>query len=91
MSASRSCTGSAKLWLVQYRGKVIQKPFGQGSKSEHDAVYLVTDEGEYVLRRAGGNPFRDPELDALGGKEIVCEGTSTDHTLIVSEWRETGS
>lgn len=62
------------------------KPFGKGSKSEHDAVYLSTSAGEYVLRRAGGNAFRDPEVDGLVGKEITCEGFTTDHTLIMSQW-----
>lgn len=75
---------------MTFRGKVVIKPFGTGSKSEHDAVYLATDAGDYVLRRAGGNPFRDPQLDALVGKEITCEGFTTDHTLIMSSWSVSG-
>jgi len=62
------------------------KPYGKGSKSEHDAVFLSTGAGEYLLRRAGGNAFRDPQLDSLVGKEIMCEGITTDHTLIMSKW-----
>ncbi len=71
---------------MTFRGKVVTKPFGRGSKSEHEAVYLETSAGDYVLRRAGGNPFRDVKLDSLVGKEITCEGFTTDHTLIMSEW-----
>ncbi len=68
---------------------MVKKPFGAGSKSEREAVYLVTGSGEeYVLRRQGGNPFQDPELDKLVGKTIVAEGKVTGYTLIMSSWRE---
>ncbi|HVZ37914.1 MAG: hypothetical protein JST22_10335 [Bacteroidetes bacterium] len=70
------------------RGHVVSKAFGTGSKSEHEAVVLVTDAGEYVLRRRGGNPFFDPELDGLVGKEIVCEGDVAGYTMIMSDWQE---
>jgi hypothetical protein len=75
---------------VTFEGIVVRKPFGQGSKSEHDAVWLVTHSGEYVLRRRGGNPFRDPELEKLVGKRLSCNGFVTGYTLVMSEWRETG-
>jgi hypothetical protein len=73
---------------MDFRGKVVRKPFGVGSKSERDAVVLVTEDGEYVLRRQGGNPFRDPELDALVGRSIQCQGFVYGYTLIVSSWSE---
>ncbi len=69
---------------MQYQGRVVKKLFGAGSKSEHDAVMLVTDSGEYVLRRLGGNPFRDPELDRLVGKTVRCEGRVHGYTLITT-------
>ena len=34
----------------------------------------MTPEGEYKLRRQGGNPFWDESLAPLEGKEIQCEG-----------------
>jgi hypothetical protein len=71
---------------VTFEGTVVMKPFGKGSKSEHDAVWLVTEAKEYVLRREGGNPFRDPELDKLVGKRIRCDGFVTGYTLIMSSW-----
>jgi hypothetical protein len=74
---------------MPFTGTVIKKLFGRGSKSEHEAVYLVTDRGEYVLRRRGGNPFSDPELDKLVGKQIRCEGEVVGYTLIISAWSET--
>jgi hypothetical protein len=73
---------------MQCRGRVVKKPFGVGSKSEHDAVMLVTDSGEYVLRRLGGNAFRDPELDQLVGKSIAAEGILHGYTFIMSSWEE---
>jgi hypothetical protein len=73
---------------MQFRGQVVKKPFAVGSKSERRAVKLVTDQGEYVLRREDGNPLADPVLDALVGKTIECEGTVYGYTLIVSAWRE---
>lgn len=59
-----------------------------GSKSEHDAIVLVTDANEYVLRRQGGNPFRDPQLERLVGRSIRCTGIIRGYTLIISEWTE---
>ncbi|WP_447978502.1 hypothetical protein [Candidatus Nitrospira bockiana] len=68
------------------RGRVVKKPFGEGTKSEHQAVMLVTDQGELKLRREGGNPFSDPELDRLVGKTITCEGEIHGATFIMRTW-----
>lgn len=59
---------------VELIGTVVQKVFGAGSKSEHEAIYLETDGGAYQLRRIGGNPFSDPELKKLIGKKITATG-----------------
>ena len=59
---------------VELTGKVIQKKFAEGSKSEHNAVYLETPGGTYQLRRLGGNPFSDPLLNKLIGKKINATG-----------------
>jgi hypothetical protein len=50
------------------------------------AVVLATAHGEFVLRRAGGNAFADPELDALVGSEIEAEGTLHGHTFLLDSW-----
>ena len=65
----------------------MKKVFGVGSKSERDAVMLLTEAAEFVLRRQGGNPFADPVLDGLVGSEIECEGIVHEYTLIISKWR----
>jgi hypothetical protein len=69
----------------QFSGSVVKRPFAAGSKSERQAILLVTDAGDYVLRRQGGNPFHDHELERLVGKRIRCTGTLTGYTLLVSE------
>jgi hypothetical protein len=70
----------------RFVGDVIRKPYATGSKSEHAAVMLVTGSGEYHLRRAGGNPFSDPELNRLVGHRIACEGIVRGSNLIMSNW-----
>lgn len=71
---------------MEFRGTVVRRQYGAGSKSEHDAVMLVTDDGAYRLRRVGGNPFQDPALDQLVGQKIVCEGTLHQSTVLMSSW-----
>lgn len=85
--ACASSRESDSYGAVVYRGRVVRKTFGRGSKSEHEAVTLVTDCGEFRLRRAGGNPFVDPVLERLLGKTIECEGVPRDDTLVMKTWR----
>ena len=73
---------------MELRGEVIKERFGKGSKSEREAIYLVTPTGKYVLRRAGENAFRDPVLEALVGKTIVGSGVLHDYVFIISSWRD---
>ena len=73
---------------MQAQGRVVSKPVAVGSKSEREAVVLQTGADEYILRRAGGNPFHDPQLAQLVGKEIEATGTLHGYTLIMSQWKE---
>jgi hypothetical protein len=73
---------------VQAEGRVVSKKFGAGTKSEHDAVVLVTADHEYKLRRQGGNPFVDPEISKLVGKRIRASGVVDSDQLIMSDWKE---
>ncbi len=73
------------------QGRVVRKRLSIGSKSEHEALVLVTpDDQEYKLRRQEGNPFRDPELDALEGKRIECEGVVREGLVIMTRWNVLG-
>jgi hypothetical protein len=71
--------------LQKYSGSVVRRPFGVGTKSEHDAIMLVTSDGEYVLRRRGGNAFHDPALEKLVGKKVQITGTVTGYTLLIND------
>lgn len=74
---------------METSGKVIRKRIGVGTKSEHEAVVLVTpDDDEYKLRRDGGNPFVDSEVSKLVGKKIRAKGVVDSGHLIMSEWEE---
>jgi len=73
------------------QGRVVRKRVSAGSKSEHEALVLVTPDGqEYKLRRQEGNPFRDPELDVLEGRQIECEGIVRDGLIIMTRWSVLG-
>jgi hypothetical protein len=74
--------------MSEFVGKVTKKLFGKGSKSEHEAIYLETEEHQYVLRRRGGNPFHDPKLHKLIGKTVQCTGVVDDYTLTISDLKE---
>ena len=74
---------------MEFTGRVIKEVFAKGSKSERPAVLLDTGDKRYVLRRRGGNPFSDPALDKLVGKNIRAVGDVSGYTLLMSEWSET--
>lgn len=67
-------------------GRVEQKHVSPGSKSDREAVVLITPSDEFVLRRQGGNPFHDEVLVGLVGKRIRCTGMRSGQTLILTEW-----
>ena len=68
-------------------GTVARTRIAAGSKSDHVGVILRADDGkEYVLRRSGGNAFRDDELEKLVGKAITGTGLVASHTFILDSW-----
>jgi len=72
---------------MKIQGHVIKKKLYAGSKSEHEGLVLVTPQGEYKLRRQGGNPFSDEDLTPLEGKEIECEGLLRGNQFIMTRWK----
>ena len=69
---------------MQLSGQLVRKTFGKGSKSEHEGVFLVTPNKEYLVRRREQNPFEvDTSLDALVGKQVKCSGMIRDYILFV--------
>jgi hypothetical protein len=71
---------------MEWKGTVRRKLIRRGTKSEHLALVLVTAEGEYKLRRAGGNPFRDETLDGLENRQIRCTGELDGSEIFMDSW-----
>ena len=71
---------------MKLRGRVTRKLLYRGTKSEHEGLVLLAPEGEFKLRRQGGNPFEDEALTALEGKEIEGEGVVRKNQFIMSRW-----
>jgi hypothetical protein len=71
--------------MTKLVGEVIVEKFGEGSKSEHDAVYLDTGKKKYKLKKQGGNPFYDSSLHALVGKLIEAEGNITPYFFEITQ------
>lgn len=69
-------------------GMVTKKQIAKGSKSERDAIVIITKIGEFVLKRATGNPFSDPELESLVGKQIECDGSIHNQYFMMTNWSE---
>ncbi len=68
-------------------GTVTRTRIAPGSKSDRVGVVLRTADGdEYVLRRLGGNAFRDETIEALVGATVTGTGLVTDHTFIMKDW-----
>jgi hypothetical protein len=73
-------------WLC---GEVYKGPFSSGSKSEHEAVFLRTDEMSYKLRILNGPAYTDENLFKLVGKKICAKGIlHSGYTFIMSEWKD---
>ncbi len=71
---------------MEWRGTVKRKRIRHGTKSEHDALVLVTAHGEFKLRRAGGNPFWDETLSELEGCRIRCSGELEGNEIFLNSW-----
>jgi len=71
---------------MEWRGTVKRKLIRRGTKSEHEALVLVTTTGEYKLRRSGGNPFWDEVLAELEDRQIRCTGELDHNEIFMSSW-----
>jgi hypothetical protein len=49
-------------------------------------VVLKTENGTFVLRRMGGNPFMDSTLEGLVGQRLAFRGYVEDTLFIVESW-----
>ncbi len=71
---------------TQLEGLVVAKRINPGSKSDHEAVVLVCKGGEYKLRRKGGPPFGDEELQLVVGRRIRATGLLSAGQFIVERY-----
>lgn len=67
-------------------GEVFLKLYAPGSKSEHEAVMIHMPEGDTLLRRTGGNAFRDEVLLGLVGHRIRGTGRKVETAVILDDW-----
>lgn len=63
-------------------GVVARGPFGKGSKSEREAIWLETADRRLVLRRKDGPSFGDRSLEKYLGKRVKCDGFIVGYTLL---------
>lgn len=69
------------------RGRLCRDRTDAGSKSDRQALLLAVAGGvRVVLRRAGANPFRDPELEALEGQVLIVEGERRQRYFLVRRY-----
>lgn len=74
---------------IKLTGQVVSGAFGKGSKSAHEGLHLKTEDGTYLLRRKGGNPFFDEALQKLEGKTVTATGTIKDYLFEARNLEET--
>lgn len=63
-------------------GTVERGPFGVGSRSAREAVWVDTRQGRFVLRRKDGPTFDDAALDRYVGKRVTCSGFIVGYALL---------
>lgn len=69
---------------IHLTGRVERQRLAAGSKSDHLGMVLVTAHGErHVLRLLGGNPFREPALDALEGRTVTLSGRLRENFFLL--------
>ena len=63
-------------------GTVVRGPFGTGSKSAREAIWLDSGDQRLVLRRKDGPTFGDRALDEYVGKRVTCDGFIVGYSLL---------
>ena len=60
--------------VTAVRGRVARGPYGKGSKSEREAVFIETADARYILRRNTGPALDDAKLMQDVGHVVECDG-----------------
>lgn len=69
------------------RGQAERGEYAKGSKSEREAMFIVTANARYILRRKTGPVFGDAELEQYAGHQIECDGFVAGTTLLAEKIR----
>jgi hypothetical protein len=70
---------------IRLTGRVERQRLAVGSKSEHLGMVLITPQGDrHVLRLRGGNPFREPALEALVGRTVTLNGHLRENFFLLN-------
>jgi hypothetical protein len=76
---------------ISLTGYVAKAQFGQGSKSEHDALKISSGPQEFFLRMPNQNPFEIVvQNEALIGKRVHVEGFVEGTTLFANHLQVCG-
>lgn len=70
--------------VTYLEGYVKEKKAGAGSKSEHMAICLDTEDESFVLRLNGDNPFSHEKLNKLIGKKVRATGLIKDYIFFAA-------
>lgn len=68
---------------MKLQGDIIIQTTGTNSKSEHEAVYFNTEQGNYILRCKTENPFENTKLKNYNGKRVECEGVIDQYVFMI--------
>lgn len=63
----------------------MRKSVGGSSKSAHDALVIVTADGDYELRQRGVNPFMKSPFSEWLNRDVVVEGTVRENIIFVEK------
>lgn len=71
--------------LETFSGRIEKKLIFKGSKSEREAVLLVTGDRDLLLVLKGASPFDYMTFDSYIGHEVTITGDYRDGRLIVED------
>ena len=63
-------------------GVVVKGPFGAGSKSAREAIWIEANGRRLMLRRKEGPTFDDRTLEKYVGRRVKCDGFIVDYMLL---------
>ena len=73
------------LRVSSFQGWVTQGPYGRGSKSERQAIFVETADRKYILRRKTGPAFGDTSMAQYVGHQVKCDGFVVGTTLLAEK------